>query len=83
MMCCCRTAPTWESGGTADKRSLATEKAESNVGDHCRDFLRNFKALVRGARTLVGTRLKGREKASATMFLEPGMWTISLVNSEM
>ena len=31
----------------------------------------------------VGTGLKGRERASATMFSEPGMWTISLVNSEM
>ena len=31
----------------------------------------------------VGTRLKGRERASVTTFLEPGMWTISLANSEM
>ena len=31
----------------------------------------------------VGTGLKGQERASATTFLEPGMWTISLVNSEM
>ena len=30
-----------------------------------------------------GTRLKGQERASATMFLGPGTWTISLVNSEM
>ena len=29
----------------------------------------------------VGTGLKGRDKASATTFSEPGMWTISLVNS--
>ena len=33
--------------------------------------------------TEVGTRLKGQERASAATFLEPGMWTISLVNSEM
>ena len=30
-----------------------------------------------------GTRLKGRERASATTFSEPGMWTISLVNWEI
>ena len=29
----------------------------------------------------VGTGLKGWDKASATTFLEPGMWTILLVNS--
>ena len=29
------------------------------------------------------TRLKGQKRASATTFLEPGTWTISLVNSEM
>ena len=26
------------------------------------------------------TKLEGRDKASATTFLEPGTWTISLVN---
>ena len=31
----------------------------------------------------VGTKLKGRERASATTFSEPGMWTILLVNSGM
>ena len=31
----------------------------------------------------VGTKLKGRERASATTFSEPGMWTILLVNSAM
>ena len=30
-----------------------------------------------------GTGLKERESASATTFLEPGMWSILLVNSEM
>ena len=30
-----------------------------------------------------GTGLKGRERASTTMFSEPGMWTILLVNSAM
>ena len=30
-----------------------------------------------------GTYLKGWERVSATMFLEPGMWRISLVNLEM
>ena len=30
-----------------------------------------------------GTGLKGRDKASATTFSEPGTWTISLVNSAM
>ena len=39
------------STGTADKRSLAAEKAESNVGFQLRDFPGPFKALVRGART--------------------------------
>ena len=37
--------------GTVDRRSLAAEKAESNVGDHWRDFPGPFKSLVRGART--------------------------------
>ena len=32
---------------------------------------------------VAGTGLKGQETASATTFLEPGTWTISLVNSEM
>ena len=36
---------------TADKRSLAAEKADSNVGFQWRDFPGPFKALVRGART--------------------------------
>ena len=31
----------------------------------------------------VGTGLKGRERAAATMFSEPVMWTISLVNSDI
>ena len=31
----------------------------------------------------VGTGLKWQERASAMTFLEPGMWTILLVNSEM
>ena len=31
----------------------------------------------------MGTVLKGRERASATTFSEPGMWTILLVNSAM
>ena len=31
----------------------------------------------------VGTGLKGQERVSATRFLEPGMWTILLVNSAM
>ena len=35
------------STGTADKRSLAAEMAESNVGDRWRDFLGAFKELVR------------------------------------
>ena len=39
------------STGTADKRSLAAEKAESKVGFKWRDFLGPFKVLVRGART--------------------------------
>ena len=30
-----------------------------------------------------GTMLKGRERATATMFSEPGMWTILLVNLAM
>ena len=29
------------------------------------------------------TELEGRDKASGTTFLEPGTWTISLVNSEI
>ena len=39
------------STGTADKRSLSVEKAESNVGFQWRDFPGPFKALVRGARS--------------------------------
>ena len=31
----------------------------------------------------VRNRLKGWERVSARTFLEPGMWMISLVNSEM
>ena len=31
----------------------------------------------------VGTGLKGWERAFSTTFLEPGIWIISLVNSEM
>ena len=38
------------STGKADKRSLAAEKRESNVGFKWRDFPGPFKALVRGAR---------------------------------
>ena len=30
-----------------------------------------------------GTRLKGQQRASATNFSEPGVWTISMVNSKM
>ena len=35
------------------------------------------------AESEVETELEGQDRASATTFLEPGMWTISLVNSEM
>ena len=35
------------------------------------------------AEAKVGTKLKGRERASATTYSEPGMWTILLVNSAM
>ena len=41
----------WVRTGTVDKRSLAAEKAESNVGFQWRDFPGPFKALVRGVRT--------------------------------
>ena len=37
--------------GTADKRSLAAEKVESNMGLHWSDFPGPLRALVRGART--------------------------------
>ena len=43
---------------TAVKRSLAAEKAESKVGFKWRDFLRPFKALVRGARTRAAKQIK-------------------------
>ena len=39
------------STGTADKRSMEREKAESNIGFHGKDFPGPFKALVREART--------------------------------
>ena len=44
--------------GTSDKRSLAAEKAESNVGFQWRDFPGPFKELVRGARTRAAERSK-------------------------
>ena len=44
--------------GMADKRNLVAEKAESNLGDYCRDFPGPFKALVRGASTRSGERRK-------------------------
>ena len=48
------------STGTADKRSLAVQKAESNVGFQWREFLGPFKALVRGARTQAAEQRKRR-----------------------
>ena len=35
------------------------------------------------AESEVEMELEGGDNVSATTFLEPGMWTISLVNSEM
>ena len=35
------------------------------------------------AEDLTGTRLKGWDRASPTTLVEPGTWTMSLVNSEM
>ena len=32
---------------------------------------------------LTGTRLKGRDRVSATTLSEPGTWTMSMVNLEM
>ena len=39
--------------------------------------------LMETAEEEAGTWLKGQDKASATMFSEPGTWTILLVNSGM
>ena len=48
--------------GTADKRSLAGEKAEFNVGFHWRDIQGPLRAMVREARTRNHTKesLKSR-----------------------
>ena len=45
--------------------------------------LREMVEKIGMAEVDAGTGLKGRERASVTTFLEPGMWTISLVNSEI
>ena len=58
--------------GHSDCRAGKDEKSKSVV-----------ERLRETAEAEVGTGLKGREIASTTTFLEPGMWTISLVNSEM
>ena len=50
----------WMRTRTADKRSLAAEKAESNVRFQWRDFLGPFRSLVRGARTWAAERRKQR-----------------------
>ena len=64
--------------GHSDCRAWREEKSKS-VGERSRETVEKTGT----AEAEVGTGLKGRERASSTMFLEPWMWTIWLVNSEM
>ena len=64
--------------GHSDCRAGREEKSKSVA-----EKLRETAEKTGTAKVEVGTRLKGQERVSATKFLEPGMWTISLVNLEM
>ena len=64
--------------GHSDCRAGREEKSKL-VGERSRETVEKTGMVE----VEVGTGLKGQERASATTFLEPGMWTISLVNLEM
>ena len=64
--------------GHSDCRAGREEKSKS-VAERSRET----EEKTGKAEVEAGTGLKGRERVSATTFLEPGTWTISLVNSEM
>ena len=64
--------------GHSDCRAWREEKSKS-VGERSRETVEKTGTAEGEAET----RLKGQKRASATTFLEPGTWTISLVNSEM
>ena len=63
--------------GQEDCRSGRAEKLKPGA-----ERLRITAVRTGTSGTGVELGLEGRERASATMFLEPGMWTIALVNSE-
>ena len=64
--------------GHSDCKTGRVEKSKSEVERSMETAETNDTAEADGR-----TKLKGRERASATTFLEPGMWTILLVNSAM
>ena len=64
--------------GHSDCRAGREEKSKSVV-----ERSRETAEKTGTAKAEVGTRLNRRERASATTFSKPGIWTISLVNSEM
>ena len=64
--------------GYSDCRAGREEKSKSVA-----ERLRETAEKTGTAEAEVVTGLKGRERVSTTTFLEPGMWTISLVNLEM
>ena len=57
--------------GHSDCRAGSDEKLKS-VAERSREMAEKTGT----AEAEVGTRLKGRERVSATTFLEPGMWTM-------
>ena len=64
--------------GQADCRAGREEKSKPAA-----KRLRETAERTGTAETGAELGLEGRERASATMFYEPGTWTISLVNLEM
>ena len=64
--------------GHSDCRAVRVEKSKLEV-DRSRDAVEN----TGKAEDLTGTRLKGRDRMSATTLSEPGTWTMSMVNLEM
>ena len=64
--------------GHSDYEAGREEKSKLEVERSIETAENNGTAEAEG-----GIKLKGRERASATTFLEPGMWTILLVNSAM
>ena len=64
--------------GQADSRAGREEKLKTRVE---RSRLTEERIGTSGTGAELG--LEGQERASATTFSEPGMWTILLVNSEI